>query len=179
MKNPTVVVLALITGFLLMPMGICADEPLSESHSAQEFVQDFYTWYMQDINSDRNMSLVEFALKMKPQFFSEKIVKGLTEDIEAQSKSPDYVVGIDFDPFLNGQDTCEPYRTGKVTFVGHAYRVEVFGQGSCEHRKQPDVIPAVERRNGSWVFVDFYYPGDGDLFSALRLAKKEREKTKK
>jgi hypothetical protein len=148
---------------------------VSDSTSARKFVQDFYTWYMQVENEDHDLSPTEFALKMKPRLFSDAIIKGLQKDIAVQAKSPDYIVGIDFDPFLNAQDTCEPYNTGKVTVAGNSYHVEVYGQGSCEHRKQPDVVAAVEKQNGSWVFVDFYYPGQGDLLSALKVAKKSRQ----
>lgn len=130
-------------------------------------------------NQNHNLSQVEFALETKPELFSKAIISGLHEDETAQAKSPGYIVGIDFDPFVNAQDTCGPYKTGEVTHVGTTYRVEVFGQGSCEHRKEPDVIAAIKEVNGSWVFADFYYPGQGDLFSALETARKERKKSKK
>jgi hypothetical protein len=172
-------IVGLAAATLLTPLGATAGDQPSEPQSAQKFVQDFYTWYLQEEKQEHNEDLSDFALKAKPHWFSPTIVQGLKEDAAAAAKTPDEVVGLDFDPFLNAQDVCEPYRTGKVTVVGATYRVEVFGSCPEANSKQPDVIAAVERRDGSWVFVDFIYPGNGDLFSELQALKKEREKTGK
>lgn len=177
--NKLLVALGLVVGTMLAPMGAGADGPSSESQSAQKFVQDFYTWYLQEEKKDHDMALSDVALKMKPKWFSDAIIQGLKEDDEAQAKSPDDIVGLDFDPFLNAQDICEPYKTGKVTAAGTTYRVEIFGTCPEPGSKQPDVIAAVEKRDGGWVFVDFYYPEQGDLFSVLEALKKERENTGK
>ena len=147
----------------------------AEADSAKKFVQDFYTWYLQEEKTDRNISLDAFAIKTKPLWFSQEIIEGLDEDEAAAAKSPDEIVGLDFDPFLNAQDVCEPYRPGKVTAAGSTYQVEIFGTCPEPHSKQPDVIAVVEKRNGAWVFVDFIYPSNGDLFSVLQELKKERE----
>lgn len=168
-----------VAGTALAPMGATAGGPSSESQSVQKFVQDFYTWYLAEEKQDHNMALSDVAVKMKPRWFSAAVLQGLKEDDEAQAKSPGDIVGLDFDPFLNAQDICEPYKTGKVTAAGAGYRVEVFGSCEKSDPKQPDVIAAVEKRYGSWVFVDFYYPEQGDLFSVLEALKKERENTGK
>src|SRR5690348_509159 len=147
----------------------------TDGDAAKKFVQDFYTWYLQEEKKDRKEDLSTFAFRTKPQWFSKEIVRGLKEDEAAAEKSPGEIVGLDFDPFLNAQDVCEPYKTGAVTADGNSYRVEIFGSCPEPNSKQPDVIAAVEKRNGAWVFVDFLYPGNGDLFSVLQELKKERE----
>lgn len=176
MKYPVITVWGLLAGVLMASGSAAASEPASESGSAQAFVQDFYTWYLKEEKQEHDMDLSDFAVKTKPQLFSAAIIQGLKEDAAAQAKVPDEVVGLDFDPFLNAQDICEPYTTGKVTQSGTTYKVEVFDHCSDSKPGKPAVIAAVEKQGRAWVFVDFYYPGYGDLFSVLRSLKQEREK---
>lgn len=147
----------------------------SDADSAKKFVQEFYAWYLREEKKDHKEDLSTFAFKTKPQWFSDALIRGLKEDEAAQARDPGEVVGLDFDPFLNAQDVCEPYKTGQVAAEGARYRVEIFGSCPEPGSTQPDVIAAVEKRNGAWVFVDFYYPGNGDLFSVLAGLKKERD----
>lgn len=176
MKTPVLAAWILVPLVSMAASGVAAGGQPSEPSSAQKFVENFYTWYIQSENKFSDLSMDEFALRKKPQWFSAAIAQGLREDEAAAAKSPGEVVGLDFDPFLNAQDVCEPYKTGKVTRVDKAYRVEVFGSCPEPGSKNPDVIAAVEKKNGAWVFVDFYYPGQGDLFSVLQALKEEREK---
>lgn len=172
MKFQAIASFILAVGMLMVPITSSKGAPASDSSSAKIFVQDFYNMYAQTVFGSE-ISVAEFANKKKPNLFSNAIKDGLQADEAAQAKYPDYIMGLEFDPFLNAQDTCEPYKTGKVTVVGKIYRVEVYGNGSCEHREEPDVIAAIEKQKDSWIFVDFIYPGRGDLFSALEAAKKE------
>lgn len=173
MKNLVTSSLMLIATAATIP--IQAGQPVSESQAAQAFVQDFYTWYLQEAKKDHDMDLSDFAIKARPGSFSAAMLKGLKEDEAAQAKTPDEVVGLDFDPFLNAQDICEPYKTGQVTPAGTTFKVEIFGACPEPNSKQPDVIAVVEKQKGAWVFVNFAYPGNGDLFSVLAELKKERE----
>ena len=146
-----------------------------EAASAQSFVQGFYDWYVKQSQQDNNLSGVELALRDKPGLFSAALTHALREDLAASAKSPDEVVGLDFDPFLNAQDVCAPYKTGKVTKQGDTYDVEVSGSCPDSGSHQPDVIAEVKPRNGRWMFVDFIYPGNGDLLKVLKSLKEERE----
>lgn len=157
--------------FAAAPRGTANSGP--DAQSARQFVQNFYDWY---VKAGQRMDV---ALQEEPGWFSSKILAGLRDDLAAQAKDPDDVVGIDFDPFLNAQETYDPYTTCKVTAAGLGFRIEVSHQGACADGKDLGVIAAVEKRKGKWVFTDFYYPGQGDLFSALAQAKKEREKAVK
>jgi hypothetical protein len=146
----------------------------ASSDPARAFVQTFYDWYVKgSIDSDA-------ALKKKPAYFSPELTKALEADEAAAARSPDEVVGLDFDPFLNAQDICSPYKVGAVKQVGDAYEVEVLG--SCADTKpgQPDVIARLVRHGASWMFVDFIYPArDGqpqvDLLAVLKALQQERD----
>ena len=153
----------------------------AKAPSAQAFVQGFYDWYTGQMQKDENGDVMGAALKSKRWPMSAAIVTALEEDMAAQAKSPDDIVGIDFDPFLNAQDTCFPYKADKVTVANGRYRVEVFDSNCSDpHPEIPTVIAELEQQKGSWVFVNFIYPGqpgqaDSDLLSALKALKDERD----
>lgn len=168
--------LFLIACALMAPACMGADEQFSDSISAQAFVQKFYDWYLQEGKREQAMDPLVSALKEKPELFDAPLAKALNEDLAASAKSPDEVVGLDFDPFLNAQDTCDPYTTGKVSRDGDSYQVQVFGHGCSDQKPgQSDVTAVVKEKRGSWMFVNFLYPGNGDLLTVLQALKKERE----
>lgn len=146
--------------------------------SAHDFVQGFYDWYVQLIQKNNDGWHKGDALNNKKWPMSEEIVSALNADMDAQEKSPNEIVGIDFDPFLAAQDTCFPYKAGKVTQKGSRYEVEVFGSHCSDpHPEWPTVIAEIEKRGESWTFVNFIYPGDSetDLLKELQDLKKERD----
>jgi len=54
-------------------------------------------------------------------------------------------------------------------------------KGTGKKALDPDVIPELAFRNGSWVFVNFHYPGgkspqDKDLLAMLKYLREERSK---
>ena len=175
---------ALSLGLLCTASGAQAAEPIptqdTQAQSAKVFVQGFYDWYTGEMQKNEEGPVPD-PLKSKRWPFSTAIVAALRADEEAQAKSPDDVVGIDFDPYLNAQDTCFPYKTGKVTANGNQYRVEVFDSNCSDpHPEIPTVIAVVEKSGASWRFVNFIYPGepgqaDSDLLSTLKALKEERE----
>lgn len=152
----------------------------TQAQSAKVFVQSFYDWYTGEMQKNEEGPVAD-PLKSKRWPFSAAIVAALRADEEAQAKTTDDVVGIDFDPYLNAQDTCFPYKAGKVTASGSQYRVELFDSNcSSSHPEIPTVIAVVEKDGSSWRFVNFLYPGepgqpDSDLLSVLRQLAKERQ----
>jgi hypothetical protein len=169
----------LLSALLLVATPCFAAAPAAASGGATQasaFVQAFYDWYVKtEIDSDA-------ALKKKPAYFSPELTKALEADAAAAAKSPGEVVGLDFDPFLNAQDVCSPYKVGTVKLVGDAYEVAVLG--SCADNKpgQPDVIARLVRHGDAWTFVDFIYPArddqpQDDLLSVLKALEQERAKT--
>jgi hypothetical protein len=109
----------------------------------------------------------------------------MKQDADAQAKNPGEIVGIDFDPFLNGQDFAQKYVVGKVTHKGDRYRVEVFGIWNGKKDEIPSVVPELMYSNGQWRFMNFYYhrdpkkPSEDDLLSVLRALREERKRAKK
>ncbi|HEX7965715.1 MAG TPA: hypothetical protein VF651_08365 [Gammaproteobacteria bacterium] len=150
----------------------------AELQSAHDFVQGFYDWYVQQAEQEKDgWPSMTAALKNERWPFSDEIKKALQADTEAQAKVEGYIVGIDFDPFLNAQDTCFPYKAGKAIHAGNRYQVEVFSNCAGSHPERATVIPVVDKRNGTWLFVNFIYPDDTttDLLSTLQALKKDRE----
>ena len=156
-----------------------APNAVAQLQSPQAFVQGFYDWYTQQaMNSEPG--LTEAALTNTQWPMSDEIVTALKADEGAAEASPDEVVGIDFDPFLNTQESCYPYKTGKVTQANGRTRVELFGACERVHPQTPDVIAEIEPRDGKWVFVNFIYPGDpgqadSDLLTTLKTLSEERQ----
>lgn len=146
--------------------------------SVHDFAQGFYDWYVQLVQKNNDEWQMKTALMNKDWPMSQAIVTALNADFEAQAQSPGYIVGIDFDPFLAAQDTCFPYKAGKVTKTGERYQVEVFGLGcSSPHPELPTVIAVVEAHKGKLTFVNFIYPDANgtDLLSELQALKKDRD----
>lgn len=126
-------------------------------------------------------SVFEKTLSEKASSFSPDLLKALQEDLAASKKSPDEIVGLDFDPFLDAQDTAEKYVVGEVHQQGDRYRVDVFGFWEGKKNPKPDVVPELAFQNGNWVFMNFHYresdiPVNENLLSVLQQLKKDREK---
>ncbi|HEY1774239.1 MAG TPA: hypothetical protein VGH91_13710 [Gammaproteobacteria bacterium] len=177
--------MAIISGLLYAASAARAAAPApvqdAQARSAQAFVQGFYDWYAWEAQK-QDEGPIGAALKSKRWPSSAAIVSALKADEEAQAKSPDEVVGIDFDPYLNAQDSCFPYKAGKVTASGGQYRVEVFDSNCSDpHPEQPTVIAVLEKDGASWRFTNFIYPGepgqaDSDLLATLKQLQQERSK---
>jgi hypothetical protein len=171
--------------FLLLSPGTYAAAPADPSaDSARSFVQAFYDWYMKLTDEQRDAAGADPVLSHKPAYLSSELAKALKADADASSKSPDEVVGLDFDPYLNSQDDCGPYTAGTVKQKGKVYEVEVTGSCADDKPGVPDVVPQLVKQGGSWIFVDFVYPArEGtpqlDLFSVLKRLRQERAKTPK
>jgi hypothetical protein len=142
--------------------------------SSRNFVQAFYTWYVPKHG-------VEDVLKYRRTALSPELFRALKEDLDASAKNSDEVVGLDFDPFLNAQDTAERYVIGSVTAKGDTSWVEVYGIWSGKKSEKPDAVAEVACKAGQCFFVNFHYgktelPENENLLSVLKALKKERQK---
>jgi hypothetical protein len=168
---------------LLLSCASPAQEPSSNSGSARaadetlvscrRFVQSFYDWYTGNAGTN-----FEVALREKRSAFSPKLHKALQEDMQAQAKVPGEIVGLDFDPIVNSQDSCEHYVVGSVTRNGDNYRVQVFGICSGKKNAKPDVTVELATNDGQWQFTNFHYTYDSspsNLLAILESLRKERE----
>jgi hypothetical protein len=122
------------------------------------------------------MPAFEIAIKQKPDVFSQKLLNALKEDPAAQAKSPEDIVGIDWDPFLNSQDPEDHYELGSITEKNGSFRVDIHGVRSGARFKKPSVIAEVKQENGRWLFVNFHRTDGSNLLATLRLLKQSRKK---
>ncbi|EDY19432.1 conserved hypothetical protein [Chthoniobacter flavus Ellin428] len=150
--------------------------PLQAADSPAKFVQDFYNWYVPLSKHDRHEASSDVALKKRAADFSPELTKALKEDSAAAAKNPGELVGLDFDPFLNSQETVDRSVVGNVTEKNGAYRVEVYHFLDGKKDKKPQVIPEVKSVNGHWVFINFWNSEKGNLLEELRQLAKDRKK---
>lgn len=175
MNKPIAAGLLTLTCALVTPACQGADGAPSDAQSAKTFVQDFYAWYVKEVKKGHRESSEAITLRTRASLFSGPLVDALKDDLAASARSPEEVVGLDFDPFLNSQELCEPYKIGKPTPDADTYKVPVYG--SCPDKPgQPDVIAALQKSGDAWIFVNFFYPGDGDLLAVLEQLKQDRKK---
>jgi Protein of unknown function (DUF3828) len=163
--------LVFVAATLCMIAGAQA-QPGDPSAAARTFVQQFYGWYVPLITSPKGAPEWDIVLTKAQQNLDPGLYRALKADDDAQKKVPGEVVGLDFDPFLNSQDPGTRYTVGKITASHGGFLVEVRDAGMKS--KEPDVIANVARQDGRWVFVDFLYPGNGDLLGVLRNLAKDR-----
>lgn len=154
---------------------VVAAEPAEE---CQQFVQKFYDWYLareKALTNEKSQKLVEeVALRQKRSYFSPGLIKALEEDLTAERKSPDEIVGLDFDPFLNSQEMPEKCVVGEVRAKDDHYLVDVFEILDGKKDSKPTVVAELARqKNGQWIFSNFHYEND-NLVGVLENLKKER-----
>jgi hypothetical protein len=143
--------------------------------SPSQFVQSFYDWYVALKDNRQPSELV--ALRTRREMFDRKLVAELEADFRAAAEVRDYVVGLDFDPFLNSQDPASKYFIGTSSQRGNIYTVSVYSTPTRTARTVPDVVVELERNGGSWRMMNFDYPGQkSDLKSDLRLLRQNRER---
>ncbi len=150
-------------------LGVPASD--SASRSAARFAQEFYDWYA---HQGENAAA---ALRDRPALFAPVLLAALRGDVAASAKNPDEVVGLDWDPFLNTQDPCNPYRVGQVTRRGDTILVAVKGQcpDTAPHAG-PDVIAELGQVSGGWAFLDFRHAADrGSLLQDLATLRQGRD----
>lgn len=149
--------------------------------SAKGFVQSFYTWYIPQMTKNVPVPCSERILKERASSFSPALLAMLKEDLAESAKVPDEIVGLDFDPYINGQETPKRYLAGKTIAKGKSYLVEVFDLSDGKKSKVPAVVPEVKFVKGQWVFTNFHYaktqiPENENLISILKALKTSRLK---
>ncbi|MDB4900718.1 MAG: hypothetical protein JWN53_2526, partial [Gemmatimonadetes bacterium] len=135
-----------------------------------------YDWYAPLAQRSDSTVASEIARKEKASMFDTYLLGELTMDAEAEAKAEvGQTVGIDFDPFLSGQDPCEHYETGKAIRRNGSYLVDILGVCAGHRIKKPLVVAELKPEDHSWVFVNFHYPRlHGNLLSVLRSLREQR-----
>jgi hypothetical protein len=161
--------------------------------SARRFVQGFYDWYLatderrQEDRSRGNANVQKqipypddamdyVSVMTKPEMFTKELRLALVEDRDAQKKESDFIVGLDFDPFLNSQDPYTRYVVGKVEHKGHSWLAAVHGVVDGKKNAAPDVTAKLEKIKEKWRFTNFIYAQGSNLLGILKELKNDRRK---
>jgi hypothetical protein len=178
-KNKKVVLLAMLLVGLFAWFSWSTAQVQDPQESVRRFVQQFYDWYGTISHKNSKLTPDQRAIKEKAQIFSAQLISALKEDYEASSKSPEEIVGLDWDPFLCSQELDDRYEVGGIKKQGQNYLIEVYGVSEGKKNSKPNVIAEVEQKDGHWVFINFHSPHGGDLLSDLKELKQSRDKTRK
>ena len=169
MKRTALILFALS---LLSASTVWADEAAQKR--ASDFVQKFYDWYVPIAHKEGDDPSSDRAIAKRGAVFDPPLLRALMDDAEAQRKSSDDIVGLDFDPFLNAQDFDDKYVVGGVTEKDGVYLVSVYGVRNGKRAAKPDVVAELKAAKGSFQFTNFRYGPDGDLLGILKLLSDQR-----
>lgn len=155
-------------------------QPQLDTSSCRQFSQDFYDWYVPLTQKKLHVAVWNVALQRKPDVFSSDLLWALKNDSEAQSRAKGELVGLDFDPFVGGQDPADHYEVRKAALERTKCSVEVWRNSPndrAEKSDKPDASAELVQQNGHWKFTNFRYPQlNADLRNVLAaLAKDRRE----
>ena len=161
-KRPICLVIACLIWLDAMPSAHAGDREI-EAHA---FTQSFYDWYATKF--DLRQHPVDTVLRERPEILSPDLRTALQEDARARAHVAGHIVGLDFDPFIGGQDICERYTVGEILADGGSYRINVYSPCYSADHEMPDVIAIVAWDHGRWTFRNFEYPETGNLEEILK-----------
>lgn len=173
---------ALLCALLLLAStrGVLAQTKQADSTaSAKRFAQSFYDWYAPLATSDsldRTGHIAsEVATARKPALFSKQLWAALRADFAASAKAKGDPQGIDYDPFLSGQNPCARYQIGSVSHRHNSYFADVYPVCDGALSDTVEVVAELQPISGSWQFVNFrYLRGHTDLLRELRFWRDQR-----
>ncbi len=93
-----------------------------------------------------NEPTFDVALQKKADVFNLDLLQALKADSEASAHAKDDIVGIDFDPFIGGQDPADHYQARNATLRNNKCSVEVWRVSPADKAAKsgkPDVIADV------------------------------------
>jgi hypothetical protein len=125
----------------------------AESTACRKFVQEFYDWYSPLARKSTREPGWNLALQRKPEAFSADLLKALKIDSDAAARAKGDIVGLDFDPFVGGQDPADHYQARGVSWQGETCLVEVWPastNNAAAKSKKPDSIADVALVGGRW-----------------------------
>ncbi|HTE00305.1 MAG TPA: hypothetical protein VK668_13525 [Mucilaginibacter sp.] len=166
-----------------------AQSSADNRESARVFVQKFYDWYTvlysNQLGKKDSLPTNVVAINQRQEYFDIPLRKALINDYRAQSKITEGIVGLNWDPFLTGQEIRIGYQTGNVKQVGNKFLVDIHDieKGKLESAildAELLLVAEVVKVNGHWVFMNFIYPKRHDnLLMVLRSLRKDRDETTK
>ncbi len=164
--------------FILVALSMLTASAASADEAGQKraaaFAQKFYNWYVPIALKPGKTDSSDVAIAKRGALFDPPLLKALKADSEAQAMTPDDLVGLDFDPFLNSQDPDDKYVVGGVTESGGLYLVDVYGLRKGKREKTVSVVAELKPAKDSFVFTNFRYGADGDLVAVLKSLADDR-----
>jgi len=170
---PRLASVALAAAVLAGPPAGAQPRADAAADSVGRAVQAFYAWYTPLAKAGGGGPAAGpawmRALRERRALFAPAIATALRRDSVASARSPDEVVGLDGDPFLNAQDPCDRYVVRRTRRAGERFLVDVVGEGGCERHTRPDAVVEVARTGSGWRFENFRYADPAtDLLTMLR-----------
>ena len=157
-----------------------SDRTADRAAAAEHFARAFYAWYVPRALAPGTRSAANAVLRTRASDLTPALFRALRDDLDAQAKATDEIVGIDFDPMVGGQDPCERYEVGPVRGQGAAYTAPVYGVCEGVGHPEPDAVAVLTPTNGGWQVADVRHPSvHGNLLDALGLAREDRAAAKR
>ncbi len=160
-------------------LALTAHAQAQESTSCRQFAQGFYSWYVSIIHEQLNGPAFDVVLRERSYVLSPGLLRALKTDSEAQRHAQGEIVGIDFDPFVGGQDPADRYDLRNVTIKGGKCFIEVWRASPNDKSAKsidPDAIVQLSNKTGHWSIEDIQYPEvKADLMEVLATLEKERQ----
>jgi hypothetical protein len=179
MNKRSFLVISFVLFCIAFSATVKAQAKVDDKESARLFVQRFYDWSFtlfkaEGSGGDKQLSDQQIIMKHSREFFSNDLRKALVNYYNTPTKDGD--IGLDFDPFMAGQDFWEGYETGNVNQAGNKFFVDVHSIKKGEPRKavlaaELIVIAEVTKESGHWAITNFTYVDGGKKFDLLNLLK--------
>src|SRR5262245_28119445 len=110
----SIVAVALASSILVAPAGAALAPAPESPRFGQRLAQHVYDWYVPIEHNNNGSDPIARALKDRAAEFDPQLAQALKDDLAAQAKVSDDIVGIDFDPFLAAQDPSDSYATANA-----------------------------------------------------------------
>jgi len=159
------------------------DAELKESCRA--YVYEFYSWYLTKTIDQEHRKLGpqqdepfdwRLAINDRKEAFDPEVFRALTEEGKDDKNGAADIAVLEFDPFLNTNESPDHCVVGNIAVKNDRYWVEVYDIISGKKGPRPNVTPELMFKNGRWTFVNFHYGESGgeDLLTVLKGLEEKR-----
>ena len=146
-----------------------------QTDQAKDFVKKFYEVYLK-----QKGDLLTASLRNQKSSLSPELYALLREDVQANQKAKGEIVGLDFDPFLAGNDPGDIYKTNQIQTKPQSWWVQVLGFYKGQNTPCCEAWVEVVSEKGNLQISNIHYPEWGsipeneNLKSMLKSLAKER-----
>jgi hypothetical protein len=138
---------------------------VADSAAVHGFVQGFYDWYAPIVDTNR-VPGTWIVLDSGNRFLEPHLADALRGDSIANVITPPSRDVLNFDPFLDSQDPCIPYKVAAVAQAGASFHVTIRPTcGSTAQTNRP--VVEVVSVNGKWKIANVSYQSGYNLRGIL------------